>query len=56
MRDGVLPGIKCLEQVDDDLPFEVIGHDNREIELDTALINSVGFDGHCSSLVLSRTD
>ena len=54
MRDGVLPGIKCLEQVDDDLPFEVIGPDNCEIDLDTALINSVGFDGHCCSLVLAK--
>lgn len=54
MREGVLPGIKCLEQVDDDLPFEVIGPDNCEIDLDTALINSVGFDGHCCSLVLAK--
>ena len=54
MRDGVLPGIKCLEQVDDDLPFEVIGPDNREIDLEAALINSVGFDGHCCSLVLAK--
>jgi 3-oxoacyl-[acyl-carrier-protein] synthase II len=54
MRDGVLPGIKCLEEVEDDFAFELIGPDNREIDLETGLINSVGFDGHCCSLVLAR--
>jgi 3-oxoacyl-[acyl-carrier-protein] synthase II len=56
MRDGVLPGIKCLEEVDDDFPFELIGPDNREINLEAGLINSVGFDGHCCSVVLARCD
>jgi 3-oxoacyl-[acyl-carrier-protein] synthase II len=56
MRDGMLPGIKCLEEVDDDFAFELIGPDNREINLETGLINSVGFDGHCCSLVLTRCD
>jgi 3-oxoacyl-[acyl-carrier-protein] synthase II len=54
MHDGVLPGIQCLEQVDDDSPFDLIGHENREIDLETGLINSVAFDGHCCSLVLAR--
>lgn len=54
MRDGVLPGIKCLEEIDDDFAFELIGPDNREIDLETGLLNSVGFDGHCCSVVLAR--
>ena len=54
MRDGVLPGINGLEQVEDDLAFDMISADNREIELEAALINSVGFDGHCCSVVLAR--
>lgn len=54
MRDGVLPGINCLEQVDDDLKLDLITPDNRQIDLEAALINSVGFDGHCCSLVLAR--
>jgi len=54
MGDGVLPGIKCLEEVDDDFAFDLIGPDNREIDLETGLINSVAFDGHCCSLVLAR--
>jgi 3-oxoacyl-[acyl-carrier-protein] synthase II len=54
MRDGVLPGINGLEQVEDDLAFDMISSENSEVELDEALINSVGFDGHCCSLVLAR--
>ena len=54
MRDGVLPGINGLEQVEDDLPFDMISADNREIDLEIGLINSVGFDGHCCSLVMAR--
>lgn len=56
MRDGVLPGIKSLEEIDDDFAFELISADNRESDFETGLINSAGFDGHCCSLVLSRTD
>jgi 3-oxoacyl-[acyl-carrier-protein] synthase II len=54
MRDGVLPGINGLEQVEDDLAFDMISSDNREIDLETALVNSAGFDGHCCSVVLAR--
>ncbi|HET9711058.1 MAG TPA: hypothetical protein VFP64_04220, partial [Pyrinomonadaceae bacterium] len=54
MRDGVLPGIKCLEEVDDDFTLDMISSDNREIDVELGLINSVGFDGHCCSLVLAR--
>ena len=56
MRDGVLPGTRYLEEVDDDFALDMISSDNREIDLETALINSVGFDGHCCSLVLKRCD
>jgi 3-oxoacyl-[acyl-carrier-protein] synthase II len=54
MRDGVLPGINGLEQVDDDFAFDLISPDNRELDLEAALINSVGFDGHCCSLVMAK--
>jgi len=54
MRDGVLPGINGLEQVENDLPFDMISADNTQIDLEAALINSAGFDGHCCSLVLAR--
>src|ERR1044071_9325394 len=54
MRDGVLPGINGLEQVEDDLAFDMISPDNRELDVEAALINSVGFDGHCCSLVMAK--
>ena len=54
MRDGVLPGIDGLEQVEDDLAFDMISAGNTEIDLEAGLINSVGFDGHCCSVVLAR--
>lgn len=56
MRDGVLPGINGLEQVEDDLAFDMVSRNNTEIDLETALINSTGFDGHCCSLVLARME
>jgi 3-oxoacyl-[acyl-carrier-protein] synthase II len=54
MCDRVLPGINGLQQVDDDLAFDMMSADNREIDLEAALINSVSFDGHCCSLVMAR--
>ncbi len=53
MRDGVLPGIQCLEEVDADCPLK-LAPDNTEIDLQVGLINSVGFDGHCCSVVVSK--
>lgn len=54
MRDGVLPGINGLEQIDDDFGFDMISPDNTQLDLEAALINSVGFDGHCCSLVMAK--
>lgn len=56
MGDGVLPGIHSLEEVDDDFALDLAGPDNKEVEVRAALINSVGIDGHCCSLVLARYD
>jgi len=55
MLDGVLPGICNLQEVEADFPFNLASSDNREIDMRTGLINSVGFDGQCCSLVLSRS-
>lgn len=54
IRDGVLPGINGLEEIEDDLAFDMASSDNRQLDLETALINSAGFDGHCCSLVLAK--
>jgi 3-oxoacyl-(acyl-carrier-protein) synthase len=56
MRDGVLPGIQCLQEMDEDFALDLAGPENKEIDVQTALINSVGIDGHCCSLVLGRCD
>lgn len=56
MRDGVLPGIQRLQEMDDDFALDMAGPENREIDVQAALINSVGIDGHCCSLVLARCD
>lgn len=56
MRDGVLPGIQCLQEVDDDFALDLAGPDNKEIDVQAGLINSVGIDGHCCSLVLASCD
>jgi 3-oxoacyl-[acyl-carrier-protein] synthase II len=56
MREGVLPGIGQLEQTEADFPLLMAGADPQEIDLRYGLINSVGFDGHCCSLVLERCD
>jgi 3-oxoacyl-[acyl-carrier-protein] synthase II len=54
MRDGVLPGILNLQEIENDFPFQLATPHNRQIDLQTGLINSLGFDGHCCSLVLAR--
>ena len=54
MRDGVLPGIPLLEQMEDGLRPVVVGPKPRQLDVRTALINSVGFDGNCCSLVVGR--
>jgi 3-oxoacyl-[acyl-carrier-protein] synthase II len=51
MRDGVLPGIRGLEQPDQDFPPVRIGP--QQIRLRYGLVNAVGSDGHCCSLVLA---
>lgn len=54
MRDGELPGIRDLKQVEADFPLKLAGPGNRRIDLRAGLVNSVGLDGHCCSLVLAR--
>lgn len=54
IRDGVLPGIQSLQEVDEDFALDLAGPASREIDVQAGLINSCGFDGHCCSLVLAR--
>jgi len=56
MRDGMLPGIPQLKEINDDFPLKMVRADSREEDVINGLINSIGFDGHCSSLILTQCD
>jgi 3-oxoacyl-[acyl-carrier-protein] synthase II len=56
MRDGVLPGIPQLEEFEDGFPLEMARSESQEADVTNGLINSIGLDGHCCSLILSRSD
>lgn len=54
MRDGVLPGIRHLEQREADFPLHQARPDNQQVHLRNGLINAVGSDGNCCSLVVTQ--
>jgi len=56
MRDGAVPGISQLDEVEDNFPLRNASPDTQELDLSSGLINSVGFDGGCCSIVLSRCE
>jgi len=56
MRGGILPGIPQLNEVEQDFPFEMARSENQEVDVVNGLINSIGFDGHCCSLILSSAE
>ncbi|MGC2695759.1 MAG: beta-ketoacyl-[acyl-carrier-protein] synthase family protein [Candidatus Angelobacter sp.] len=53
MRSHVLPGIRGLQQKDDLLPNLDLCGEPREVNGTIGLINSIGFDGTCCSLLIS---
>jgi len=56
MCGGILPGIPQLNEVEQDFPFEMARSENQEVDVVNGLINSIGFDGHCCSLILSSAE
>jgi 3-oxoacyl-[acyl-carrier-protein] synthase II len=54
MRDDVLPGIRHLEQVEEDFPLHRAVPCNQRVRLRNGLINSVGLDGNCCALVVTQ--
>src|SRR5579864_2167084 len=54
MRQGVLPGIPHLSEVDAGLPLRMAGPENREVDARIGLVNSVGHYGSCCSVVVAR--
>jgi 3-oxoacyl-[acyl-carrier-protein] synthase II len=56
MRDGVLPGIPKLEQVEEGFPLALAGPDKQSVDVSNVLVNSVGFDGHVCSVLLAKCE
>jgi 3-oxoacyl-[acyl-carrier-protein] synthase II len=54
IRQGLLPGIRQLEETEPDFPLALAGPDNRQVPLRNGLINAVGLDGNCCSLIVMR--
>ncbi len=56
MRDGCLPGIHRLEKIPDGFPLRRIKSESQQVDVRHALVNSIGLEGACCSLVLSRSN
>jgi 3-oxoacyl-(acyl-carrier-protein) synthase len=56
MRDGVLPGIPQLREVEQDFPLALAGPDKQSVDVSNVLVNSVGFDGHVCSVILAKCE
>ncbi len=54
MASGVLPGVRGLETMDEDLPPGLASRDNRELNIRRGLVTAVGLDGTCCALVVER--
>ena len=54
LRDGVVPAVRNLDDLDDDVDLDVVRVVPREHAHDVALSTSFGFGGHDVSLVLTR--
>jgi len=56
MRDRVLPGIPQLKEIEHGFPLEMARSESRETDVTHGLINSIGLDGHCCSLIITGCD
>ena len=43
-------------QIEEDFPLKMARPENHEVDVINGLINSIGFDGHCCSLVITRVN
>jgi 3-oxoacyl-[acyl-carrier-protein] synthase II len=55
LRTGLLPGIRGLTRVDEEIPLKGVSDRACEIEGCRALINSFGLDGNACAVVVERT-
>jgi 3-oxoacyl-[acyl-carrier-protein] synthase II len=53
LEDGMLPGIRALETLEEGLPLAGAAAETRRLEVRRALLTAVGADGHCCALVLA---
>jgi 3-oxoacyl-[acyl-carrier-protein] synthase II len=53
MRRGVWPGVPGLEEVEEPFLRDKVRAHSRPLSLRTGLVNSLGYDGHCCSVVLT---
>jgi 3-oxoacyl-[acyl-carrier-protein] synthase II len=56
LHDGTLPGINQLDSVEEDFPLAKASPEIHKLDLSTGLINSIGFDGGCCSMVVTRCE
>jgi 3-oxoacyl-[acyl-carrier-protein] synthase II len=56
LRSGVLPGISQLQELDEDFPLPMTSANSREMNLSNGIINSMGLDGNCCSIILARCE
>ncbi len=52
LRDGRLPGVRGFQHPDESFPLQSLSSSCQTIEPGNCLINSVGLDGNCCSLVI----
>ncbi|PRA83311.1 beta-ketoacyl synthase [Microbacterium sp. MYb66] len=55
LREGVIPPTTNVEQVDPEIHVEVVRNEKRQTRANTAVVNSFGFGGHNTALVLTRS-
>lgn len=53
MDDNVLPGIRNLAHVEENFPLHRASPYSQQVDLRNGLINSVGLDGQCCSLLIA---
>ncbi|MGV9323474.1 beta-ketoacyl-[acyl-carrier-protein] synthase family protein [Streptosporangium sandarakinum] len=53
IRDGVVPAVRNLDDLDPEVKLDVIMGDPRRVRVSAALANAFGFGGHNASLILT---
>jgi 3-oxoacyl-[acyl-carrier-protein] synthase II len=56
MHSGKIPGLPKCDCLEESFLHGRVASQSRELAIENALVNSVGLDGHCCSLVLSRVE